>query len=93
MRTWIVKQLFQVFSGVSRGKTEADVEVKHWERNSDIALHEIDQEFESQRLQPRQANQRADQTQRDKRNFYVQLEMKNRLFRENQAKSVKKLKN
>ena len=31
-------------------EAEADMEVKHWEkRNSDIALYEINQEFESQR--------------------------------------------
>ena len=90
MLTWIVKQLFQVFSGlcqrsrenrdqnvvqtlkvrqnlnkflerkaelVARGgklaqqrlyEAEEDAEVKHWEkRNSDIALLEINQEFES----------------------------------------------
>ena len=30
-------------------EAEADVEIKHWEkRNSDIALHEINQEFGSQ---------------------------------------------
>ena len=99
-RTWIVRQLFQVFSNLCRrGKSdrdvsvvqtlkdrqnlhkiferkaelavrreklaqprlyeaEADVEVKHWEkRNSDIALYDINQEFESQRLQLQQANQ------------------------------------
>ena len=39
-------------------EAEADVEVKHWEkRNSDIALCEINQEFESRRLQLQQANQ------------------------------------
>ena len=37
-------------------EAEADVEVKHWEkRNSDIALYEVNQEFESQRLQQQQA--------------------------------------
>ena len=47
-------------------EAEADVEVKHWEkRDSDIALYEINQEFESQRSQPEQANQSADQAQRD----------------------------
>ena len=41
---------------------EADVEVNHWEkRNSDIALHEINQEFESQRFQLQQANHWDDQ--------------------------------
>ena len=63
-----------------------DVEVKHWEeRNSDIALHESNQEYESQRLQQQQANQWADQAHRDKTSFYEELEMRNRLFRENQA--------
>ena len=44
----------------------ADSIPQHWEkRNSDIALFEINQEFESQRLQLQQANQWADQSQRD----------------------------
>ena len=61
-----------------------DVEVKHWEeRNSDIALFEINQEFESQRLQQQQANQWADE--REKINLFGELEMRNRHFRENQA--------
>ena len=93
MRTWLAKQLFQVFfesvskvkrdedqNGVQtlkdmqnlrkflerkaelavRGEklvqqrfyeAEADLEVKHWEtRNSDIALYEINQEFESESM-------------------------------------------
>ena len=34
------------------------MEMKHWEkRNSDIALREINQEYESQRLRLQQANQ------------------------------------
>ena len=61
---------------------EEDVEVKHWKkRNSDIALFEINQEFESQWLQLQQANQWADQAQRDKISLYGELEMRNRLFR------------
>ena len=68
-------------------EAEANVEVKHWEkRNSDIALYEIKQEFESQRSQVQQANQWADQAQRDKLSLYRELEMRNRLFRENQSK-------
>ena len=52
-------------------EAEADVEVKHWEkRNWDIALCEINQEFEPQRLQLRQASQSADQAQRDKISLY-----------------------
>ena len=66
-------------------EAETEAEAKHWEkRNSDIALFcEIDQEFESQRLQLQQANQWADQAQR----FNISLcgELRNRLFRENQA--------
>ena len=46
-------------------QAEADVEVKHWEkRNPDIALFEMKQEYESQRLQLQQANQWADQSQK-----------------------------
>ena len=57
-------------------EAEADVEVKHWEkRNSDTALHEINQEFESQQLQLQQANQSADQAGRDKISLYEELEM------------------
>ena len=67
-------------------EAEADVEVKHWEkRNSDIAFCEINQEFESQLLQLQQANQLADQSQREKISLFGELEMRNRLFRENQA--------
>ena len=73
-------------------EAEADVEVKHWEkRNSDIALYEINQEFESQQLQL--ANQWADQAQRNKTSLYGELEMRNRLFRENEEKMAKNLKN
>ena len=65
---------------------EADVEVTHWEKRiSDIALDEINQEFESQRHQLQQANQWAGQAQRDKISLYGELEMMNRLFREYQA--------
>ena len=64
----------------------ADVEVKHWEqRISDVALCEINQEFEFQLVQLQQAKQWADQAQREKINWCGELEMRNRLFRENQA--------
>ena len=46
-------------------EAEADVEVKHWEKkNADMALNEVNQEFDSQRFQPHQASRRADQAQR-----------------------------
>ena len=45
------------------------MEVKHWEkRNSYIAHFKINQELESQRLQPQLANQWADQDQREREN-------------------------
>ena len=50
-------------------EAEADMEAREWEkRNSDIALYAKKQELESQRLQLQlQANQCADQTQRERR--------------------------
>ena len=63
------------------------MEIRNWEKiNSDIALLETHQELESQRLQLQQANQWADQAQREKINLSGQLETRNRLFRENRAK-------
>ena len=51
----------------------AEVEARNWEeRNSDIAFHEMNQEFESQRLQLHQASRRADQAQRDKKSDCVE---------------------
>ena len=68
------------------------MEVKHCEkRYSDIALDEINQEFESQRLHLQRANQWADQAQRDKISLYGQVEMRIRFFRENQAKDCQEL--
>ena len=47
-------------------EAEAEVEARYWEkRNSDIAFHEINQEFESHRFQLQQASRWADQAQRD----------------------------
>ena len=71
---------------------EADVEVKHSEkRNSDIALYKVNLEFESQRLQLQQANQWADQAQRDKMSLHGELEMRSRLFREHQANDCQEI--
>ena len=60
-------------------EAEADVEVKHWERrNSDLALYEINQEFPSQRFQLQQADQWADQAQRDFfKSLYGDLDTRN----------------
>ena len=58
-----------------------EAEVKYWEnRNSDIVLYEVTQEFESQPLQLQQANHWADQAQRDKISLYGELELRNRLL-------------
>ena len=58
-------------------EAEVDVEIKHWEeRNSDIALTEINQELESQQLQLQPASQWTDQAQRDKISFYGELELR-----------------
>ena len=62
-------------------EAEADVEVKHWgKRNSDTALYEINQEFESQRLQLQQANQRTDQAQRQKKTCMETLPRKSNII-------------
>ena len=58
-----------------------DVEFKEWERkNSELALNESQRELESQRLQLRQANEWADQAQRERISLYDEL--KNRLHGE-----------
>ena len=74
------------------------MEIKHWEmRNSDIALCEIKQEYESQRLQQQQqqqqqqANQCAGQAQRKRMSLYGELEMRKRLLREHPAKDCQEI--
>ena len=49
-------------------EAEADVEVEHWEkRNSDVDVHEINQEYESQRFHSyNRRSQWADQAQRER---------------------------
>ena len=54
-------------------------------------MRSIRQEFESQRLPLQQANQWADQAQREKISLCEELEMRNRLFRENQAKDCQEI--
>ena len=73
-------------------EAEADVEVKHWKREIRIiVLYELNQEFESQRLKPQEANQWADRAQRDKISLYGELEMRSGLFRETQAKDCQEI--
>ena len=58
-----------------------------------IAFREINQEFESQRFQAQQASRWVDQAQREKISLYGELELRNRLFQENNAKNCDELKN
>ena len=73
-------------------EAEADVDVKHWEkRNSEIALYEVNQEYESRRFQLQQANRWADHAQRDTPSLCRELEVRNRLFQESQAKDCQEI--
>ena len=54
-------------------------------RRSDIALYDPHRELESQRLELHQANQWADQAQREKISLYGELEMRNRLIQESRT--------
>ena len=54
-------------------------------RNSDVALYETGMQFQSQRMELYQANQLTDQTRRD------EVEMKNRAFQENRARSCQEI--
>ena len=63
------------------------MEIKSCEkRNSDIAYCDTHQEIESQRLQLQQGIQWADQAQREKIILRGELEMRNRLFREDHSR-------
>ena len=73
-------------------EAEADVEVKHWEKEkTDMALYEVNQEFESQRFQLQQATRWADQAQRDKKSLCGELELRNSLFQDSQAKDCQEI--
>ena len=68
------------------------VEARFWEkRNSDFSFEEINQEFESQRFQPHQASRWADQAQRDKISLYGEMEVRNWLFKEDQARDCQEI--
>ena len=56
-----------------------------------ILLYEINQEFESERLQLQQTNQRPDQAQRNKISLYGGYAMRKRLFQEHQAKDCQEI--
>ena len=68
------------------------MDVTHWEkRHSEIALYEVNQEYESQRFQLQQANRWADHAQRDTPSLCRELEVRNRLFQESQAKDCQEI--
>ena len=56
-----------------------------------MALNDVNQEFDSQRRQVQQTNQWADHAQGGKISLYGELEMRNRLFREHQAKDCQEI--
>ena len=56
-------------------------------KGSEMALYATDRELESQRLELHQANQCADQPQRENINLCGELEMRNRLFEESRART------
>ena len=69
------------------------MEIRSWEqKSSEIALLET-RELESQRLQMHQANQVADQPQREKISLCGELEMINRLFKKIAQELARQLKN
>ena len=73
-------------------EAEADVEVNLWaKRKSDIALYDVNPEFESQRLHLQLVNQWADEAQREKISLCGESEMRTRLFRENRAKDCQEI--
>ena len=71
-------------------EADADTDIRNWERrNSEKALYETNRELESQRLD--QANHWVDQAQREKIIFCGELEMENKLFRENCARDCQEI--
>ena len=72
-------------------EAEAEVEARHWEkRNSEMALYEVNQEFEFERFQL-QASRWAYQAQRDNFSLYGELELTNRPFQENPARNYQEI--
>ena len=72
--------------------TEYNMEIQNLERrNSECALIESQRELQSQRLQLLEANQWADQAQRERIHLCSELEMKNRLHQECYARSCQEI--
>ena len=71
--------------------TEYDLEIQNLEQNSEYALIESRRELESQRRQLLEANQWADQAQRERVHLCCELEMKDRLHQECYARSCQEI--
>ena len=69
--------------------SEAEVEMdrnSRVRRNSGVALHQTNQQLESQRLELHQANQWADRAQRENSRLFGESSSKNRLHQEHHAR-------
>ena len=71
-------------------EAEAEMVIRNWEQRNDIALYETNRELESQKLELSQANQWADQAQREKVFFSWRIGNEKRTL---ERKSRKKLRN
>ena len=68
------------------------MEDKYWEKkNSDIAILGINQDFESQRLQLQQADQWADEAQRDKNELVWRIGNEEQTLPKNLAKDCQEI--
>ena len=75
---------------LSEAETEVDICI--WkQRNSDLALYDTNRELETQRLELHQANQWADQAQREKINLSGESDMRDILFRETRARNCQEI--
>ena len=90
-------QLFEERERITQQKlyeAEAEIETRNWEKQrKDIAFHEINDGFESQRFQVHQASRWADQAQRDKICLCGELELRRSFSKKIMQQIVKKLKN
>ena len=71
---------------------EANLEIRRREhRKSEFGLHETDRKVESLSMELHQANQWADEAQREKINLCGELEMRNRLQYECQVRTSEEI--
>ena len=74
--------------------SEAEVEMdrkSRERRNSGVALCQTNQQLESQRLELYQANQWADQAQRENSRLFGELSTKNRIYQEHHARDCQEV--